>query len=284
MGNVMQTMKIGMVGLGLMGGSMAKAMKAFTPHTVYGYDISQDTMETALAEGAIDAPLTNDTLPVCDILLVGLYPQATIAYVQQNAHLISSKTVVIDLCGVKRTVQAALAKTAEDYGFTFMGGHPMAGVAKTGYANSFAEMFQGASMILTPTAHTPQEMQEKAERLFLSMGFGGITWSSPEEHDRIIAYTSQLAHVLSSAYVKSPTALTHTGFSAGSFKDMTRVAWLNETIWAELFLQNKDFLAEEIDGLVERLQTYAVALKQEDEQTLIQLLQDGKERKEHLSK
>lgn len=277
-------MKIGMVGLGLMGGSMAKAMKAYTTHTVFGTDISQQVQEQAREEGVIDATLTDDLLPTCDIVLIGLYPQATIDYVQAKAHLLSSETVVIDLCGVKRNVQTALAKSAKENGFTFIGGHPMAGVAQTGYANSFAEMYNGAAMILTPTENTPANTKDKAEQFFLSIGFGGVTWSTPEEHDRIIAYTSQLAHVLSSAYVKSPTALTHTGFSAGSFRDMTRVAWLNETMWAELFMQNKDFLAEEIDGLIERLQTYAAALKQEDEEVLVKLLRDGKERKEQLSK
>lgn len=274
-------MTVGIVGLGLIGGSCAKALKAYGAHTVYGMDRDKETEEKAVFQGAIDAPLTEALLPACEVLLIALCPKAAIETLTAIAGRLSKACIVVDLCGVKRAVNEAFLALSKECGFSYVGGHPMAGSERSGYDVARADLFSGAWMILTP----PEAARDKVpvlEALFLSMGFGGVRLSTPEEHDRIIAFTSQLAHVLSNAYVKSPRALMHKGFSAGSFRDLTRVAYLNETMWTELFLDNSDYLAEEIEGLSARLLAYANALKAGDAEALSALLREGRQQKERL--
>ena len=155
----------------------------------------------------------------------------------------------------------------------------MAGIERSGFDASSGKLFSKASMILTPGQNCDIRKLEFAKRFFLSLGFARITLSTPEEHDRIIAYTSQLAHVVSSSYMKSPTAFSHTGFSAGSFRDMTRVAQLHEGMWTELFLENREFLAAEIDRLVLQLQRYREMIFNQREDDLRTLLKEGRELK-----
>ena len=184
-----------------------------------------------------------------------------------------------DLCGVKRSVCEQLAPIAKEYGFGYIGGHPMAGRERGGFVHSSEELFTGASMILTPDQSTDMRMLETLKAFFTDIGFAGLTFSTPEEHDRIIAYTSQLAHLVSSAYIKSPEAQRRRGFSAGSFRDMTRVAHLDEAMWTELFLDDADFLAEQLDILIDHLSEYRAALKAHDAEQLQALLKDGREKK-----
>ena len=221
-------MKVGIVGLGLMGGSMAKSIKARTSHTVYGIDLDQETMSLARLCGAIDGPLTGENLARCDLVLVALRPQAAIDWVREKGAGIPKGAILVDFCGVKRVVVEALAPLAEEYGFSYIGGHPMAGRERGGFTASTEDLYVGASMILTPDQRTDMKLLETLRDFFFDVGFGKLTFSQPEEHDRIIAFTSQLAHIVSSAYVKSPEAQRRRGFSAGSFRDMTRVARLDE--------------------------------------------------------
>lgn len=272
-------MKLGIVGLGLIGGSLAKAVKAHTGHFIYGGDASQETLNKALGAGVIDEILTENTVSECEIILIALYPDDAIDFVKKNAESILPNTIVADCCGVKSKVCEAIAPIAQRGGFVFIGGHPMAGTERSGFDNSDGEIFSGASMILTPAENTKPESIEILTGLIMQIGFGSIKYTTPETHDKVIAYTSQLAHVVSSAYVKTPTALIHRGFSAGSFKDMTRVAFLNETMWTELFLENAKYLAEEIDMLAERLKDYSDAIKSGNSARLFELLKDGKEKK-----
>ena len=220
-------MKVGIVGLGLMGGSMAKSIKARTSHTVYGIDLDQETMSLARLCGAIDGPLTGENLAQCDLVLVALRPQAAIDWVREKGAGIPKGAILVDFCGVKRVVVEALAPLAEEYGFSYIGGHPMAGRERGGFTASTEDLYVGASMILTPDQRTDMKLLETLRDFFFDVGFGKLTFSQPEEHDRIIAFTSQLAHIVSSAYVKSPEAQRRRGFSAGSFRDMTRVARLD---------------------------------------------------------
>ena len=215
-------MTVGIVGLGLIGGSMAKSIKARTAHTVFGCDLDQETMMMARMCGAIDAP---------------------------------------------------------QYGFAYIGGHPMAGRERGGFTAATDSLYVGASMILTPDKRTDMQLLETLKVFFLDIGFASLTFSDPEEHDRIIAFTSQLAHIVSSAYVKSPEAQKRRGFSAGSFQDMTRVARLDENMWTELFLDDADYLTDELDILIGHLQEYADALKSKDAEHLRALLRDGREKK-----
>ena len=272
-------MKVGIVGLGLMGGSMAKSIKARTSHTVYGIDLDQETMSLARLCGAIDGPLTGENLARCDLVLVALRPQAAIDWVREKGAGIPKGAILVDFCGVKRVVVEALAPLAEEYGFSYIGGHPMAGRERGGFTASTEDLYVGASMILTPDQHTDMKLLETLPDFFFDVGFGKLTFSQPEEHDRIIAFTSQLAHIVSSAYVKSPEAQRRRGFSAGSFRDMTRVARLDEEMWTELFLDDADFLTKELGILIGHLEEYREALEARDGERLRSLLRDGREKK-----
>lgn len=272
-------MQIGIVGLGLIGGSFARAIKEQTDHTVLAYDIDRSTLLGASLIGAIDGELDDVSLRDCDLILLSLYPQAVIEYVTAHADSIRPGAIVIDCCGVKRVVCAPLCALAQKQGFHFLGGHPMAGTQFWGFAHARASLFRGASMILTTDNVNDIHVLETVKQLFLSLGFEKLTFTTAKEHDEIIAYTSQLAHVVSNAYVKSPTALARKGFSAGSYRDMTRVAKLNVDMWTELFLENSDNLTKELDLLIENLQQYRDAIAEEDEARLRQLLEDGRQTK-----
>lgn len=270
---------IGIVGLGLIGGSMAKAIKFHTDHQVYGADLDPDIMALAFASGAIDNVLDEQSIGECDLLLAALPPEALIGWARENAPRIAKTAVLVDLCGVKRLIVEAIRPLAEEYGFSYVGGHPMAGKEHGGFKNSTALLFAGASMILTPGEATEAPLLERLKSFFLSLGFGTVTYSTPAEHDRIISYTSQLCHITSSAFVKSPTAQTHMGFSAGSFRDMTRVAYLDENMWTQLFLADADFLTGELDTLIGHLTEYRDAIASGDKERLHDLLKAGRELK-----
>ena len=272
-------MNVGIVGLGLIGGSMAKSIKVRTAHRVWGVDLDAETMTLSRLSGAIDGMLTPENLPQCDLVLVAIRPAAAVRWVSENAHLIRKTAILVDLCGVKRNVCEKLAPIAKEAGFAYIGGHPMAGRERGGFVHSSEELFTGASMILTPDQNTDMRMLETLKSFFTDIGFAGLTFSTPEEHDRIIAYTSQLAHLVSSAYVKSPEAQRRRGFSAGSFRDMTRVAHLDEAMWTELFLDDADYLTEQLEILIDHLNEYREALTARDAEHLQALLKDGREKK-----
>ena len=185
----------------------------------------------------------------------------------------------MDCCGIKEYVCQELMPFARDNGFVFVGAHPMAGIERSGFENSNHSMFNNASMILTPPKGVSIELLETLKKFWGAIGFTNLEITTPENHDRIIAYTSQLAHVVSSAYIKSPTAMDHYGFSAGSYKDMTRVARLNEKMWTELFMENKENLLNEINTMLVSLTQFRDAMAADDSARLCELLKDGRERK-----
>ena len=272
-------MNIGIVGLGLIGGSMAKSLSSRTAHTVFGIDINAETMMLARLCGAIEGELNDDTLKGCDMVIVALRPHTAVEWVKAHAPLIRRESLVIDLCGVKRTVCAAIAPIAAEYGFSYIGGHPMAGKERGRFINSTDSLFDGASMILTPFGDVDATLPGRLDSFFTDIGFARVVYTIPEEHDRIIAYTSQLAHIVSNAYVRSPDAQRQRGFSAGSFMDLTRVAYLDEDMWTELFLDNADFLTEQLEIFSENLVEYLDALRDRDAERLRDLLRDGREKK-----
>ena len=274
-------MKVGIVGLGLIGGSMAKAYKA-AGHTVFGFDTDKKITEFAVMDGTLDASLTDDILAECELLLIAVYPQAAVEYLREKAGKICSDTVVIDLCGTKRGVCEASFKIAAEHGFTFIGGHPMAGTHNSGYKYAKGTLFKGAPMIIVPPVLDDMELLDRVKKLLSPAGFGFVTATTADEHDKMIAFTSQLAHVVSNAYIKSPSAGLHKGFSAGSYKDLTRVAWLNPDMWAELFLENRDNLIGELDIIIENLTKYRTAMQNTDRTELVRLLDEGKRRKEEV--
>lgn len=275
-------MKVGIVGLGLIGGSLAKAYKESGQAEVYGWDTDADTMLLAKTVEAIDGTLDETVLPDCDLLLLALYPGAAIEYLRAHAPEISQKTFVIDCCGVKQVVCDACFPIAEQYGFSFFGGHPMAGTQFSGFAKSRSSLFRGASMILVPPRFDDIAQLDQAKQLLAPVGFGRTVVTTADKHDEMIAFTSQMAHIVSNAFIKSPAARQHKGFSAGSYKDLTRVAWLNETMWTELFMDNRQKLIREIDILMHSLEEYKEAMQQEDAPRLKELLREGRICKEEV--
>ncbi len=268
-------MTIGIIGLGLIGASLAACIHEHTHDTVLGRDTSENTMRAALGSGAVDGTLTDANTHVCDMIILALYPRAALQVLGEMAPHVRPGTIVLDCCGIKRAICAEGKHLAEQYGFTFIGGHPMAGRECWGYESAKADLYRGASMIITPDPEESQAAVAAVSEYFLSLGFGRVTKVTAEEHDAIIACTSQLAHVLSSAYIRSETAARHEGLSAGSFRDMTRVAALNDRMWSEIFLDNKDNLLNEIDGLIGHLQDYRDAIASDDRDTIAAMMRDS---------
>ena len=276
-------MNVGIVGLGLIGGSFAKAYKA-AGHKVFAHDTDKSILDFAILAGVVDASLDIDALKSCELVIIALYPRDAIEYLDESAKNISPGTVVIDCCGTKKSICAAGFRAAERYGFTFVGGHPMAGTEQSGFKHSKATMFKGAYMIVVPPVFDDIQFLEKIKNLLAPAEFGHVTVTTAEKHDAMIAFTSQMAHLVSNAFIKSPTVLAHKGFSAGSYKDLTRVAWLNETMWAELFMENREHLLHELDLFIASLEEYRNALNTEDISKLETLLYDGKRLKEEVDR
>ena len=270
------------VGLGLIGGSLCKAIKKHTNHTVYGVDINSETIAMALSQNAIDKE-TND-LSLADITIVSLYPTDAIDYIIQNAGKFKKDSIVIDTCGIKKAVVDGVTDILGKHGVTFIGTHPMAGREFSGFEYSLDNLFDEASFIITPLPDTPQAKLNLLEDFAYSIHFKKVVFATPEEHDSIIAFTSQLAHIVSNAYIKSPTHQKQLGFSAGSFQDLTRVAKLNEVMWTPLFMLNKEPLCFEIDYIIDRLTEYRDAMLSGDNERLRELLKEGRIPKEETKK
>ena len=272
-------MTVGILGLGLIGGSLARAY-AVAGHTVYAAEKDESILAFAQLAGAVDAPLTDETIGSCELILLAIYPEGCVRWLSENARHISKNALVIDCCGVKERVCESCFPLAEEFGFTFIGGHPMAGTQFSGFKYSRANLFEGAPMVLVPPRFDDMALLERAKNALAPCGFGSFSVTTAAEHDRMIAFTSQMPHIVSNAFIKSPTAASHKGFSAGSYKDLTRVAWLNPGMWAELFLENREHVLSELDTLLSSLTAYRDAVAAGDQEKLIALLDEGKKRKE----
>ncbi|MBR2674846.1 MAG: prephenate dehydrogenase/arogenate dehydrogenase family protein [Mogibacterium sp.] len=274
-------MIIGVVGLGLIGGSFAKAYHA-EGHKVYAWNRSKKTLGFALISGDIDEELTEENVSECDLVVICLYPQASIEWIRSMAPHFGEKPVVIDACGTKRDICETCFKIAEEHGFTFVGGHPMGGTKYSGFKYAKEDMFRGKPMLIVPPRYDDIELYSKIKELLSPLNLGKLSITTAENHDRMIAFTSQLSHIVASAYIKSPTAENRQGFSGGTYKDMTRVAFLNAPMWAEIFITNKDYLLDELDSLIDNLGKYREAISEENVEELTELLADGTRRKERL--
>ncbi len=268
-------MNVGVVGLGLIGGSVAKAYKAEN-HTLYCFDTDFIMLDYSTLDGVTDYTLTKDNLSECDLLFLCVYPQAAVDYLRENASYIRKDAMVIDCCGTKRVVCDACFEIAKSHGFTFVGGHPMAGTQYSGFKFSRVDLFYGAPMVIVPPVFDDMELLDRIKSLLSPLRFRSISVTTAEKHDQMIAFTSQLAHVVSNAYIKSPEAKLHNGFSAGSYKDLTRVAWLNPTMWTQLFMENSDNLLNELNSLILRLSEYRDAIQNGDSEQLWHLLDEGR--------
>ncbi len=274
-------MNVGILGLGLIGGSLARAY-AKSGHTVYAFDSDETILSFAQLAGVVNGVLDQSTVPSCNLLLLAIFADGAADWLEKNASTIPPSALVIDCCGIKSAICRRCFPIAQTYGFTFVGGHPMAGSHNSGFKYSRSNLFQGAPMVLVPERFDDPELLQWAEDALEPCKFGSFSVTTAEEHDKMIAFTSQMPHILSNAFIKSPTAQQHKGFSAGSYKDLTRVAWLNPNMWAELFLSNKENVLFELDTYLDALSRYRDAIAQEDATTLISLLDEGRRCKEEV--
>ena len=274
-------MNVGILGLGLIGGSLARAY-ALDGHTVYACEKDESMLSFAILAGAVHGRLEDATIGTCDLILLAIYPQGSAQWLKNNAALISRDALVLDCCGTKQEICAQCFPLAEEYGFTFIGGHPMAGSQFSGFKYSRANLFKGAPMVLVPPVFDDIALLDRAKEALKPCRFGSFSVTTARNHDRMIAFTSQMAHIVSNAYIKSPTAQEHKGFSAGSYRDLTRVAWLNPQMWAELFLENKENVLYELDCFIDSLTAYRQALAEENMPRLVELLDEGRKRKEEV--
>ena len=274
-------MNVGILGRGLIGGSLSRAYTK-AGHTVYACESDEDMYLFAQLAGVVQDRLDENTLAACDLILLAIYADGSAQWLEEHAQFIKKDTLVIDCCGIKKSICERCFPLAEKYGFTFIGGHPMAGSHNSGFKYSRSNLFQGAPMVLVPPRFDDPELLQWAKDALEPCKFGSFSITTAAEHDKMIAFTSQMAHLVSNAYIKSPTAKHHKGFSAGSYKDMTRVAWLNPAMWAELFLSNKENMLFELKTYINALEQYRDALIQEDETALVALLEEGRRCKEEV--
>jgi len=274
-------MKVGILGLGLIGGSMARAY-ALAGHTVFAVDLDENTLSFAMLSGAVHGKLDEETIAKCNLILLAIYPGGSAGWLEENGQYVSRTTLVIDLCGIKQEVCRRCFPVADKYGFTFVGGHPMAGSHFSGFKYSRADLYKGAPMVLVPPRYDDIDLLQRVKDVLAPCGFGMFSVTAAEAHDKMIAFTSQMPHVLSNAFIKSPTAKSHKGFSAGSYKDLTRVAWLNAPMWSELFLENRENLLFELNTYIDSLTAYRDALEERNAERLTALLEEGKKTKEEV--
>ncbi len=274
-------MNVGILGLGLIGGSLARAYSK-AGHTVYIFDRNESMVSFAKIAGAVHDELNETTSGQCDLILLAIYTEGACQWLQKNAYYLRKETLVIDCCGIKEKICEIGFQLAEQFGFTFLGGHPMAGSHHSGFKYSRSNLFQGAPMVLVPPKFDDPMLLQRAKDALAPCGFGYFSVTTAKEHDKMIAFTSQMPHIVSNAYIKSPTALGHKGFSAGSYKDLTRVAWLDPSMWAELFLSNKQNILNELDDYIDNLKKYRNAIAENNEDLLIALLAEGRDRKKEV--
>ncbi len=274
-------MKVGILGLGLIGGSLARAY-AKAGHTVFAAEKDVSILDFAILAGVVNAPLRKENISSCDLILLAIYAGGSAKWLEKNGEFIRKEALVIDCCGIKEEICNRCFPIAQKYGFTFVGGHPMAGSHFSGFKYSRSNLFQGAPMVLVPSVYDDPELLSRVKDALSPCNFGSFSVTTAKEHDKMIAFTSQMPHIVSNAYIKSPTAQNHKGFSAGSYKDLTRVAWLNPNMWAELFLSNRENVLYELEAYIENLSKYRDAIAKNDENELISLLDEGRRRKEEV--
>ena len=273
-------MNVCVVGIGLIGGSICKALKEFTTHKIFGLDIDKKTMDAAIQDGVLDGVIEDNDFSKMDITLVCLYPYITKDFLMENMRNFRKGSIVCDFCGIKTFLVDSMTQLADEYGIRYVSAHPMAGREVGGYENSLKTLYVGRNFIITPVRNTDDNAKKELSLLVTQMGITRIIETSPQNHDKTIAYTSQLAHIVSSAYVKSPTIENELGFTGGSFQDMTRVATVNENMWTSLFMLNNTSLLEELNMLIENLSLFKQALEEKNDRLMYVLLRDGRLRKE----
>ena len=276
-------MKIGVIGLGLMGASASRSLVK-KGHVVFGSDIDKKVLDYAISNGIISGELDEKNAKDIDLVILSVFPESFCVATEKVLPWLKKSAIVLDFCGIKRKIEDDMLSFSKEYpDLYFVGGHPMAGREVYGIENSIDDLFTGASMILVPVVAN-ESVMNLLNDLFLEIGFARVVKTDSENHDAMIAYTSQLCHVVSNAFIKNSTAKRHFGYSAGSYKDMTRVARLNPVMWTELMNANRDKLTVELDELITNLQKYNDALKSGDKDMLKALLEEGNQTKLSIDK
>ena len=274
---------VGIIGLGLMGASLGRVLVR-NGCRVYGADKSDEVMRKALLAKAYTEPLTKENAACLDLLVIAIYPRDFEGAAREYLPYLKKGAILSDFCGNKRVIAEAMKRlAAQRADLVYIGGHPMAGREYSGVEHSSVRLFEGASMILVPVTEDLFALSE-LKRFYLSLGFGEVVVTTPEKHDEMIAYTSQLCHVVSNAFIKSESAKKHSGYSAGSYRDLTRVARLDPVMWAELMTDNRDCLKRELDELIAALGEYSDALGRGDEERLRTILAEGDRIKREVDK
>lgn len=274
-------MKIAVIGMGIIGGSFCKAIKKYTNHYVIGMNRTKSTLKKAYDDGAIDEMGDEKSLGQADVIILALYPKASVSFVEKYGEYIKKGAIVTDSAGIKSEICPKLSELSEKFGFEFVGSHPMAGKETNGYDSADETLYNGASYIIVPCNASERSVKVLSD-LALELKFSMVKITTPEEHDRMIAFTSQLPHVLACAYVLSPCCKNHKGFSAGSYKDVSRVANINAELWSELFLENREPLIGELDTLIDNIHAITDAVKANDKKRIEELLEKAHKTKEAL--
>lgn len=269
-------MNIGIVGIGLIGGTYAKNLKKYS-YNIYGMDISNDVIEYALENNIIDYGSTDpkDFLGKLDVVFICLYPQATLDFIRKYINFFKKDAIISDVVGIKRKLYN-LVEMYKDDNVEFVLAHPIAGREKIGIKYSDEAIFHDANFVITPTKWNTEEALNLVEILAKQMGFKNVSKISDIEHDDIIAYTSQLTHAIAISLVNSDDLKFDTELFIGdSYKDLTRIAMINENLWSELFLHNKDFLVRRITSFEEELAKLKQAIQEKDLELIKELMIDS---------
>lgn len=278
----------GIVGLGIMGGSFAKSIRARVlsqsdaTGKIFACNRSTACLNQALNEGVVNKIFTSSEvskmLPECDFVFICLYPHATLDFLHEHKEEFKTNSIVTDISGVKGIFEKELPKILRR-DVDFIIGHPMAGGEREGYAASNAKFFINHNYILIPQKFNKTENLNLMKDLISEMGFTRITQTTCDIHDYKIGFTSQLCHVIACALVESAKDEQITAFGGGSFEDLTRIAMINASLWTELFISNKDKLVEHIENFEKMMEKFKVAIQSEDSKTLNALLTDTREKR-----
>lgn len=277
--------KILVIGLGLIGGSYAEALKA-AGFEVGAVTRSQDSIDYALSKGMIDSGTTDVTREYVsrfDILVFALYPHVFLSWLEKYQDFIKPGALLTDVTGVKRSVVYKVQEMLRG-DLEFVGAHPMAGRELYGVRNADSSVFKGANYIVTPTAVNTEVAVQTCEELGRVLGFGHITRLSPEMHDEMIGFLSQLTHCIAVALMNSKESSHLAEFTGDSFRDLTRIAKINDEMWSELFLLNRDELLSQMDLFISKFGELRNALAAGDTDTLREMMRISTERRSHFDK
>lgn len=272
--------KIAVIGLGIIGGSMAYALRGFKNAQIFGCDIDPSTCNKALDCGAVDKASTNpkDAIKNADLIILCVYPEMILEIISKNKDSFKPGAIITDVCGVKTHLAKSIEKILPP-GTEFVGGHPMAGKETHGFDSASPELFGMCGYIITPTDSSTHKGTALIEEMARYIGATRIAKASPSEHDSVIAYTSDLMHVAASALCLDYNKKMNRAYTAGAFRDCTRIANINPQLWTELFIENKSFLLAELDRYIDSLIKFKSAIETSDKERLCSLLTEVRKNK-----